>query len=161
MIHHRTPETPHRRLTPCDPAMASKRSHPMGIRASVEADSTSDLQESSRSSVNSMRIEIPPTIHFDDGEHPSHDNCDRENEDFDQTITISTASRMAGETVAPFLAKHIPGTYAPLGSKPADSSIQQNPNTKFCYRHRPDLKCRRTADEPKMENLQRVRASFL
>jgi F-box/WD-40 domain protein MET30 len=56
------------------------------------------------------------------------------------------------------LAKHIPTAYAPTGSKPVDSSLK-DPSTKFCYRHRPDLKCRRTADEPSMDNLQRVSAA--
>src|SRR5690606_1672001 len=29
-------------------------------------------------------------------------------------------------------------------------------NTKFCYRHRPDAKCRKVADETKMAMIQRV-----
>ncbi|KAL8946864.1 MAG: hypothetical protein Q9222_006792 [Ikaeria aurantiellina] len=45
-------------------------------------------------------------------------------------ITISASSRLAGQTVAPFLAKHIPN------------------------QHRPDLKCRRQVDEPSMDQLQ-------
>lgn len=68
----------------------------------------------------------------------------------------TTPAKLADESVAPFLAKHIPEQYAPLGSrtgKPADMSIA---NSKFCYRHRPDLKCRRQADEPSMDKLQRV-----
>jgi hypothetical protein len=68
---------------------------------------------------------------------------------------MSSTSRMAGKTVAPFLTKHIPDQYAPqgitLGGLPAGRS-----NTKFCYRHRPDLKCRRQADEPSMDQLQKV-----
>lgn len=108
-----------------------------------------------------MKIEMPATISnsLDNGSPPSHDNCDSTYRDMDPTISISSTSRIAGQTVAPFLAKHIPESYAPLGLKPVDSS-QKNPNTKFCYRHRPDLKCRRTADEPSMDNLQRVRRSF-
>lgn len=71
---------------------------------------------------------------------------------------FSASSRLAGQTVAPFLAKHIPLQYAPLGAsaepeRPADGSS----NTKYCYRHRPDSKCRRQADEPSMEQLQNVR----
>ncbi|KAF9884879.1 hypothetical protein FE257_000946 [Aspergillus nanangensis] len=67
----------------------------------------------------------------------------------------ATSARFADESVAPFLAKHIPEQYAPLGSrtgKPVDLSIA---NSKFCYRHRPDIKCRRQADEPSMDKLQR------
>jgi F-box/WD-40 domain protein MET30 len=93
------------------------------------------------------------------GEPPSKDNCDSKHEGHDPTITISSTSRIAGQTVAPFLAKHIPEQYAPLGTKVGPTSSQakaKDPNTKYCYRHRPDSKCRRTADEPSMENLQRV-----
>ncbi|KAI1003953.1 putative E3 ubiquitin ligase complex SCF subunit [Podosphaera aphanis] len=31
---------------------------------------------------------------------------------------------------------------------------QRNPDTQYCYRHRPESECRRTADEPTMEILQ-------
>ncbi|KAI9731251.1 MAG: hypothetical protein M1818_007876 [Claussenomyces sp. TS43310] len=102
-----------------------------------------------------MAIQIAPILpeYVDGGEPPSHDSC--RDAEVDPKMAIS-ASRSAGQTVAPFLAKHIPEQYAPLGglNGPADKS-QKNPNTKYCYRHRPDLKCRRTADEPSMENLQR------
>jgi len=85
------------------------------------------------------------------------DNCDGKHNGTDPTITISSTSKLAGQTVAPFLAKHIPSQYAPLGLGPQPTtSSQKDPNTKYCYRHRPDSKCRRTADEPTMENLQRV-----
>ncbi|KAL8706097.1 MAG: hypothetical protein Q9201_000799 [Fulgogasparrea decipioides] len=71
------------------------------------------------------------------------------------TISISASSRLAGQAVAPFLAQHIPNQYAPLGGLPAsDKSANADPNTKYCYRHRPDLKCRRQADEPSMDQLQ-------
>lgn len=78
------------------------------------------------------------------------DNCDDEK----SNISISTSSKQAGQTVAPFLAKHIPGQYAPAGSEM--SAQAKDPKTKYCYRHRPDLKCRRQADEPSMEELQNV-----
>jgi hypothetical protein len=88
------------------------------------------------------------------GDAPTQDNCDGKHDEVDP-ISISSTTRVAGQTVAPFLAKHIPGQYAPLGAQET-MNTQKNPNTKYCYRHRPDLKCRRTADEPSMENLQRV-----
>lgn len=77
----------------------------------------------------------------------------------EKNISISTASRHAEQTVAPFLAKHIPTQYNPLGhtrppQKQPDS--ENSSSTKFCYRHRPDLKCRRQANEPSMEQLQNV-----
>jgi hypothetical protein len=105
-----------------------------------------------------MSIEIPSdTKNQDDGSPPTQDNCDGRHDDVDPTISISSTTRIAGQTVAPFLAKHIPEQYAPLGvQEETDDKSKKNPNTKYCYRHRPDSKCKRTADEPSMENLQRV-----
>ena len=101
-------------------------------------------------------VDMEHADNLDAGEPPTHENCDGDhNSDFDPRITISTTSKMAGQTVAPFLAKHIPDQYAPL---PPATASQKDPNTKYCYRHRPDAKCRRTADEPTMENLQNVRS---
>ncbi|ROT40806.1 sulfur controller 2 [Sodiomyces alkalinus F11] len=69
------------------------------------------------------------------------------------------APSIYGKTVTPFLREHIPGLYAPIG-KPETHASQEirkerDPNSKFCYRHRPDAKCRRAADEKKMVNIQR------
>lgn len=90
----------------------------------------------------------------------SHDNCDarRHAEEENPTISISSTSKIAGMTVAPFLSKHIPDQYAPLGPASGEQQLVtiRNPSSKYCYRHRPDLKCRRTANEPSMDNLQRV-----
>ncbi|OJJ47290.1 hypothetical protein ASPZODRAFT_25354 [Penicilliopsis zonata CBS 506.65] len=65
-----------------------------------------------------------------------------------------TPSKLADANVAPFLAKHIPEQYAPLGPQPGDSVESAMASSRFCYRHRPDLKCRRQADEPTMDKLQ-------
>lgn len=72
----------------------------------------------------------------------------------------TSKSKLADETVAPFLAKHIPSQYAPLGTNPSKSIGTPPPhmNSRYCYRHRPDLKCRRQADEPSMDHLQWVRS---
>ena len=76
----------------------------------------------------------------------------------DANITISSTSKLAGQTVAPFLAKHIPDQYAPLGgSGNSNGAMIKDSNTKYCYRHRPDLKCRRQANEPSMDQLQHVK----
>ncbi|KAI5781223.1 WD40-repeat-containing domain protein [Geopyxis carbonaria] len=60
--------------------------------------------------------------------------------------------------VGPFLKNHIPQQYAPQGTKEQQENQSQNAgekgNTRYCYRHRPDIKCRRPADEPTMEQLQ-------
>ena len=81
--------------------------------------------------------------------------------DQDANITISSTSKQACQTVAPFLAKHIPAQYAPLGSSTHSNGVNAEiTNTKYCYRHRPDLKCRRQANEPSMDELQHVSYSF-
>jgi F-box/WD-40 domain protein MET30 len=65
------------------------------------------------------------------------------------------SSSLIGKTVTPFLKEHIPSLYAPVGkSKNEESARERNPNTKYCYRHRPDSKCRRAADEAKMVMIQ-------
>jgi hypothetical protein len=65
--------------------------------------------------------------------------------------------------VGPFLSKHIPQQYAPQGSKEQQETHNhdgERGNTRYCYRHRPDVKCRRPADEPTMEQLQSVSPSL-
>ncbi|KAL5118665.1 hypothetical protein ACEQ8H_003342 [Pleosporales sp. CAS-2024a] len=63
--------------------------------------------------------------------------------------------KQMGKMMSPYLTHHIPQQYNPQG---ADSHSRQVPhstaNTKYCYRHRPDLLCRRQADEPTMQELQ-------
>ena len=78
-------------------------------------------------------------------------------QDRHENISISASSKQAEQTVAPFLAKHIPEQYAPVGGLDlGDNTKMKDPNTKYCYRHRPDLKCRRQANEPSMDQLQHV-----
>lgn len=70
----------------------------------------------------------------------------------------ATKSKKIQKMIPPYLAEHIPQQYNPTGgatAAPGDTST----DTKFCYRHRPDLLCRRQADEPSMEQLQQVRVS--
>ncbi|EMC93856.1 hypothetical protein BAUCODRAFT_42721, partial [Baudoinia panamericana UAMH 10762] len=86
-------------------------------------------------------------------------------EEADQNIAIPASSKHAEQAVAPFLTKHIPMQYNPAGSSSyttshAQSQDTQQGSTKFCYRHRPDLKCRRQANEPSMEQLQNELASL-
>ena len=78
-------------------------------------------------------------------------------QDDHDNISISASSKQAGQTVAPFLAKHIPEQYASGGGLDSSGNAKvKDPNTKYCYRHRPDLKCRRQANEPSMDQLQHV-----
>jgi F-box/WD-40 domain protein MET30 len=46
----------------------------------------------------------------------------------------------------------------PLSPNSNDTTVvrKKDPNSKFCYRHRPDSKCRRAADESKMGFIQSV-----
>lgn len=146
--------------------MSSNHAEFISLRPSIESgpskqhDSSSSLIHKSASMA--VALQDHRSSNFNVGQPPSHDNCDGHHDKEDSTISISSTSKHAGQTIAPFLAKHIPQQYAPLGlhaqlEHPSQENIQQkDPNTKFCYRHRPDLKCRRTADEPLMENLQRV-----
>jgi F-box/WD-40 domain protein MET30 len=104
--------------------------------------------------------------------HPSRDNCDRRRpQDEDGSRLVRMPSGLAGKTVSPFLKEHIPGLYAPIGKGRSDSTStsstsnalsavpapKRDPNSRYCYRHRPDSKCRRAADESKMGAIQRVR----
>ena len=93
-----------------------------------------------------QRPTLAVTVNGQDVCQDGHDN-----------ISISATSKQAGQTVAPFLAKHIPEQYAPVGGLDvAANAKMKDPNTKYCYRHRPDLKCRRQANEPSMDQLQHV-----
>ena len=71
----------------------------------------------------------------------------------DRSITIASTAKLASQRVAPFLAKHIPDQYAPLGS--GSKGHNGDLNSKYCYRHRPDMLCRRQPDEVSMDQLQR------
>jgi F-box/WD-40 domain protein MET30 len=148
--------------------MASIHTDSMALRQTIEVPTESPRGERiSKHAIKSnvpvgQRMEMARAEQAEAGEPPSQDNCDAQHDASDARIALSSTSKLAGQTVAPFLAKHIPEQYAPLGlqAKPTATLLQdpnkKDPNTKYCYRHRPDSKCRRTADEPTMENLQRV-----
>lgn len=74
----------------------------------------------------------------------------------DEHSAMATPTALANENVAPFLAKHIPEQYGLVSSRAGETTESGKTNSKYCYRHRPDLKCRRQADEPSMDKLQRV-----
>ncbi|KAL8885291.1 MAG: hypothetical protein Q9215_006840 [Flavoplaca cf. flavocitrina] len=93
--------------------------------------------------------------HGDDNFRPSSTGTARNTFGDGANFSTSATSRLAGQTVAPFLAKHIPTEYAHLGRPATKGNLAaSNANTKYCYRHRPDMKCRRQADEPSMDQLQ-------
>ena len=99
-----------------------------------------------------------------DGKAPAT-NSDRSD------ITVPATSALAERAVMPFLAEHIPMQYNALGSAPPawmpqsngeqdEEGLQERTDSRFCYRHRPDLKCRRQANEPSMKELQNELASL-
>ena len=87
------------------------------------------------------------------------DNCD----DDRVNISLSAMSKAAEQNVAPFLAKHIPGQYTPGRGLEGPNRDQQakDTSTQYCYRHRPDNKCRRQADDTSMGQLQQVSNPFM
>lgn len=120
--------------------------------------SNQDFSDGSRTSLPSIvlpenniaRGYANPAARFDG---PS----DEDQTEGEESITISATSKQATQTVAPFLAKHIPEQYAPMGGLDhSGGSTSKETNTKYCYRHRPDLKCRRQVNEPSMDQLQHV-----
>jgi F-box/WD-40 domain protein MET30 len=100
----------------------------------------------------------------DDLERPkSGHGRNHSDKDKEKSITIASTARLASQAVAPFFAKHIPSQYAPLGDpNEARGNVgnSKDPNSKYCYRHRPDMLCRKQADEPTMDKLQKVRHSI-
>lgn len=117
---------------------------------------------------SSPSVRLSDTSH----EHSQHqhqlskDNCDRTRSDEEiNPRLVKMSSALVGKTVSPFLKEHIPGLYAPIGKSrqlvganpnSAPTVRKRDPNSKFCYRHRPDSKCRRAADETKMGFIQSV-----
>ncbi|KAK3948488.1 WD40-repeat-containing domain protein [Pseudoneurospora amorphoporcata] len=87
-------------------------------------------------------------------------NCDRKRPEQQKRLrsrnsVTNMSSVLMSKTVTPFLREHIPSLYAPIG-KPGnhETARTQNPNSKYCYRHHPDSKCRRAADNAKMVMIQ-------
>lgn len=137
------------------------------IEGSSSVDSASPSQSNNIDLLPSPPPSLPSTtalVRVEPTEFaPTEDVCESRHEKMYPTMTATTPTRLAGQTVAPFLAQHIP-EYAHLGSNKSPSDIvcppaqeQSLQSTKYCYRHRPDLKCRRKADEIQMEDLQKVR----
>lgn len=72
--------------------------------------------------------------------------------------SVIPASNLAGKNIAPFITRHIRDLYAPMNRyEPTEKpNVMMSSNSRYCYRHRPDLKCRRQADELSMDQLQNV-----
>src|SRR5438552_2488377 len=122
--------------------MASTHNATGSMTQSATRSGSQSKSSSPRQSVKAARHHIPamtiemPAITEQTGESSRRieDNCDGRKEDMTSTITISATARMAGQTVAPFLQKHIPEQYAPLGvQQKAASYPKKDTNTKYCY----------------------------
>lgn len=83
-------------------------------------------------------------------------NCTASHETKAKETTSETLAELAKQNVAPFLAKYHPRQYAPLRSEDGTPSIPRAVNAGYCYRHQPDSKCNRQADEQSMRQLQQV-----
>ncbi|KAI0115867.1 quinon protein alcohol dehydrogenase-like superfamily [Nemania sp. FL0031] len=116
-----------------------------------------------KSAISSGGRTQPPSITSkkveDSNMKPSRDTCDRRRPGEDDASRLPNISRQSmSQSVTPFLREHIPSLYAPIGKPdlPSMASLKnKDPNSKYCYRHRPDSKCRRAADESKMALIQR------
>ncbi|CAK7271340.1 hypothetical protein SEPCBS119000_004550 [Sporothrix epigloea] len=67
------------------------------------------------------------------------------------------STQLLGKTVTPFLKSHIPDLYSPVTKRGTIKEMEgrnKDPSSRYCYRHRPDSKCRRAADESKMVKIQ-------
>ena len=131
------------------------------------------------SNTDTMTLSPPLTLHEEEEDshppqqqqqlqqhqnQPSKDHCE---DDQSRPNKLKMPSHLINKHVTPFLKEHIPGIYAPVGKNlpQQDDSLSEftqkemqskDLNTRFCYRHRPDSKCRRAADEKKMGVIQRV-----
>ncbi|KAJ5683622.1 E3 ubiquitin ligase complex SCF subunit sconB [Penicillium macrosclerotiorum] len=72
-----------------------------------------------------------------------------------ESAAVDSLAELAKQNVAPFLAKYQPRQYAPLRSEDGEPTVPRLANAGYCYRHQPDSKCRRQADEQSMHQLQR------
>ncbi|CAI4218032.1 unnamed protein product [Parascedosporium putredinis] len=93
-------------------------------------------------------------------DQPSRDNCDRRRRQHPSSSRLSNvAPELVGKAVTPFLRDHIPTALGKSQhlqtSSSMEVSLDQSKTTKFCYRHQPDAKCRKVADETKMAMIQR------
>lgn len=94
---------------------------------------------------------------FEESRKQFHQSMEEGHEHHEEIAILST-DETAGHTITPFLAKHLPTTYNPIGQQQESELLDMEEhkwgNTKFCNRHRPDRKCRKQADGPSMEQLQ-------
>lgn len=111
------------------------------------------------------RKHVAPSDNLEEANGPAVAEKDKTNnqrlrtEEVERSRSLNSVTNMSssliGKTVTPFLKEHIPSIYAPVGKHQNEEiAKEKEPNTRYCYRHRPDSKCRRAADEAKMVMIQ-------
>ena len=156
-------------------AVSGHDGHGMGHQPNHDDPDNYVTIHDSRSSYNNPCSLPPPHEHSSSSSYNDYNDkqnstttiataadCDRRRpEEGGHPRMVNMSSSLISQTVTPFLREHIPNNYAPI-SKGVDNeheyshSHSKDPNSKFCYRHRPDSKCRKAADESKMGMIQRV-----
>lgn len=135
----------------------SRHDGPIFLPDHITPTNLNNISTINRSRLQRQSLSSVPT----EQSKPSRDNCNRRRpEDAEDSSRLPNMSQqLMGQSVTPFLREHIPGLYAPIGKPdlPSMAAITtKDPNSKYCYRHRPDSKCRRAADETKMGLIQSV-----
>ncbi|KAI2780175.1 WD40 repeat-like protein [Daldinia loculata] len=133
----------------------SRHDGPIFLPDHITPTNLNNISTINRSRLQRQSLSSVPT----EQSKPSRDNCNRRRpEDAEDSSRLPNMSQqLMGQSVTPFLREHIPGLYAPIGKPdlPSMAAITtKDPNSKYCYRHRPDSKCRRAADETKMGLIQ-------
>ncbi|WEW57121.1 hypothetical protein PRK78_002581 [Emydomyces testavorans] len=128
-------------------------------RSIFGADAERDFQESPRKrrrlSSGSPSDDVPQESVSGPSSHSN--GCNYGHTANENTAAKSNQLDLAEKNVAPFLANHLRDQHAAMNQlEPlATSSNSNSRNSKYCYRHRPDLKCCRQADEITMDEMQR------
>ena len=124
------------------------------------AESTMDAEDHNEPQ-DQHPLELIPDCTCDDEQHESlqaHTQSDlARNEENRDVLAIS---KYAERTVMPFLTEHLPmqyntGMLGALLPQVEESDAEGRTSTRYCYRHRPDMMCRRQANEPSMALLQK------
>ncbi|CAK7268492.1 hypothetical protein SEPCBS57363_003119 [Sporothrix epigloea] len=97
------------------------------------------------------------TLYQPSGTDTIPDCIHRRPEEEDRGRPLKMSSQLLSKTVTPFLKNHIPDLYSPVTKRGTIKEMEgrnKDPSSRYCYRHRPDSKCRRAADESKMVKIQ-------
>jgi len=133
--------------------VASHSSHSQSSNVNAPSSDLRAMASPSAAGASKPTASTPRTA-FGDNSHILADSEDAwempQNE-----LDLPVSDLPAAQTIAPFLTRHIPEQYNALANQVHGQPVNRT-DTKYCYRHHPDLKCRRQADEPTMDLLQNV-----